>query len=429
MKRILITLVITVSCFTNLHAQSTAHERCQRIDNGISLSSWLEAYWLDYIPGQPWPVPDFFKKSDLVFMKEMGFTSVRFPISFERFTDTVAPYTMHTEMLPFALIDSVITWTQDLEMVLIIDNHHGWPLVDSTCIQQIPRLTSIWMDIVERYDYISPDELYFELKNEPEGTISQENLQIVFGAIIDSIRTINQTHTIVVGSTMWNSGYTLAGSQTYNDDNLIYTFHYYEPFPFTHQGFLWSWTPGSGVTFPSSPEDETNLRDLFILVDQWAKSNGVPVFLGEFGPGIHGDIDSRCNWVSLIGHLCDSLQMPYVYWDWEYDFSMFKSRVMCQDSIYPCFVEALGLGDISTSAYNFDHKKNITSYLYPNPSSDYIEVHSDARIITYHIFNSNGILIHSSKKKYIDTSDFQSGIYYLKLITDEGIYNLSFIKV
>jgi endoglucanase len=426
-KVILIIAILSLSLYGI--SQTIAQQRCENIGNGINLSNWLEAYWLVNIPGQPYPVPDWFEKSDLVFMKEMGFTTVRLPVAFERITDSVPPYHLQTEKLQFALVDSVITWASELELLLIIDNHHGYVLEDATYEDDIPRLTAMWKQIVQRYEHVPADELYFELKNEPESSISQANLQVVFDAIIDTIRNVNQTHTIIAGSNYWNSGYSLIASQPYSDDNIIYTFHYYEPFGFTHQGFVWAGYPGTGILFPSNQSEITAMHSLFSDVHQWAETHNVPVFLGEFGPGLHADTVSRCNWISEIGFLCDSLNFPYTYWDWEHDFTMFKSRIMCQDSIYTCFEDALGLefNGVITS-YIYDIEEDYAVSLFPNPAQNYIEINLPVDVDKIEIYSNSGQIMKQTCDKYINVQTLVNGIYHVIVYAQHKVYNLSFIK-
>jgi acetate kinase len=54
-------------------------------------------------------------------------------------------------------------------------------------------------------------------------------------------------HTLIVGPSSWNSYSDLNLLPVYTDSNLIYTFHFYDPFVFTHQGATWP-SPSMGFT-------------------------------------------------------------------------------------------------------------------------------------------------------------------------------------
>ncbi len=57
---------------------------------------------------------------------------------------------------------------------------------------------------------------------------------------VTALRQIDQAHTLIVGGGGWNS---IAGLKTLaipeGEMNVIATFHYYEPYLFTHQGAEW----------------------------------------------------------------------------------------------------------------------------------------------------------------------------------------------
>jgi hypothetical protein len=61
--------------------------------------------------------------------------------------------------------------------------------------------------------------------------------------------------------------------------------------------------------------------------------------------------------------------------------------------------------------------------IYPNPATDNINIEFESSQFTFHIYNSNGILVHSGKSDEesinIDVGSFGRGIYFLRL-TDAG---------
>jgi endoglucanase len=53
------------------------------------------------------------------------------------------------------------------------------------------------------------------------------------------VRERNPTRLVVVGPTQWNAIGALPGFELPDDDHLVVTIHYYDPFYFTHQGAEW----------------------------------------------------------------------------------------------------------------------------------------------------------------------------------------------
>ncbi len=349
MKRVLPLLFITLISFQPM-AQTVADQRCAAFGKGMNLSNWLEAPWQTN-----WPTATGYTKADLELMKVAGIQSIRLPVCFAHIIDTVAPYYIDTNHLVFARIDSVIKWTAELQMNLIIDNHHEWTLSDSRWRNNLERFGHLWSVLASRYKYLDPEHYSFELLNEPPIFFALDSLNIIFNDAIDSIRQHTTTHSIIVSPN--NGSWGRAFTTTYiplADSNLIYTWHCYDPLNFTHQGFSWA-TPSfpTGMAFSSSTNwMESWLYDGINEINHWRDTFNKPIFLGEFGVGEHADDESRCQWISFMGHYLDSANINWFYWDWRWDFTMFHSHVISADSVLSCFSHALHLyGDtlISTS--------------------------------------------------------------------------------
>ncbi len=344
MKNLLLQVILLflVGC---AHAQSLAHQRCIAFGRGQNMSNWLEASWQ-----AGWPASNGYSKRDLQDMKEAGSQSVRLPVVFAKVTDTLPPYDVDLNHPVFQRIDSVISWCDELQLNLIIDNHHEWKLTNQNWRSQIVRFSNMWGMIAERYNYLDPEHYFFELLNEPAIGFDLDSLDILFIAAIDSIRKHAPHHTIIASPHNGSWGMSYYYYSPLPDTNLIYTWHTYDPLNFTHQGLTWH-TPyfPQGTVFPDSNNlFEQFLHDGIREVIHWRDSFGKPVFLGEFGVGKYADAESRCNWIEFIGSVVLQHDIPWFYWDWRYDFPMFYSGVPAEDSIIPCFRRALGLyGDTS----------------------------------------------------------------------------------
>ena len=137
---------------------------------------------------------------------------------------------------------------------MILDNHTFDPS-DATDPQIGDVLHHVWLQMALHYKDKS-DNILYEILNEPHG-ISHERWNTIQGEVIETIRTVDSTHTIIVGGADFNSYNSLNKMPTYEDDNLIYTFHFYDPFVLSHQGASWT-TPSmvdlSGIPFPYARE-------------------------------------------------------------------------------------------------------------------------------------------------------------------------------
>lgn len=140
-------------------------------------------------------------------------------------------------------------------------------------------------------------------------------------------------------------------SKPFAEANIIYTFHYYDPFVFTHQGATWS-AKGlpelKDVPFPADEREirvpdaakgtwvesqiksyRTDSRAAEIFADlksakDWSVKKKVPIFLGEFGSfGKFPKIEDRCRHAAAIYSALGQLDIPNAWWEWDGGFNMF----------------------------------------------------------------------------------------------------------
>lgn len=71
--------------------------------------------------------------------------------------------------------------------------------------------------------------MFFEIRNEL-CDIPAEEWRKQAEAVIKAIRETTPNHTLIVGFHDWNSRQALIDSKPFSDPNIIYTFHYYDPF-------------------------------------------------------------------------------------------------------------------------------------------------------------------------------------------------------
>ena len=240
-----------------------------------------------------------------------------------------------------------------------------------------------------------------EPMNEPglDCTVASMSVVVsVFNEIATHIRTKSSALRLVFEppcQSSWKLLTKLAASSV-DDRNVVYSFHFYEPFLFTHQGSTWSSRSPflayvKGLPFPSTrdgtlkalgrsieildsvPElnelegrrlrsdmsvaisrsvdtsDESLIDSAFSAVASWSKNNNVrpeQIFLGEFGtlrptPRSGPEEEDRERWLAAVRLAAES--RGYSWAVWEYVDVMGIVQSDSDRSLIPSVQRALGL--------------------------------------------------------------------------------------
>ncbi|HOP94421.1 MAG TPA: glycoside hydrolase family 5 protein [Dictyoglomaceae bacterium] len=249
---------------------------------------------------------------DLV--SKAGFDHVRIPIKWNGHTLYEPPYTVRSYM--FDRVDQVVDQALKKKLYVII-NIHNYDEIMQNPEKHKERFLAIWEQIAEHYKSY-PENVWFELLNEPNTNLNSNLWNEYLMEAIAIIRKTNPKRKIVIGPVDWNSLYKLNELKIPQDDkNIVVTFHYYNPFQFTHQGADWvSPILPTGVKWTGSEQEKKAIeKELDIVVD-WSKKNGnVPLWMGEFGAYYRADMDSRARWTDFVARSAEKRGIAWSYWD------------------------------------------------------------------------------------------------------------------
>ena len=221
-----------------------AFKRAKNLDNGITIS-WLERKWNKEVLNEKG-----LKNSDLALLKKLGFKSIRLPVAFEYFEAEHIP-----DEKVFSSIDKVVKQCRLYGFKLVIGYQYG-DLNEKNYLTETPKVSNLWLKLTKRYIGEGYDRLFFELYSEPLH-MDPKIWQDAAYNIVTAIRKADKKRTLIVGASNYNSIYELSRSVRLADENIIYTFHFYEPFFFTHQGAEWvgDQVSTTGVPFPYNAEN------------------------------------------------------------------------------------------------------------------------------------------------------------------------------
>ena len=251
-------------------------------------------------------------------IRKAGFDFVR--VNLQAFRHMDAQNRLEPQWL--AKLDDVVREAQKAGLGVILDEHDF-----NDCSQDVDvcrtRLSAFWEQVAPRYAK-EPRTVAFELLNEPHDKLNGEPWNGLLAHVLGIVRRTNPTRIVVVGPTHWNSLADLPQLKLPPDPNLLLTFHYYEPFHFTHQGATWAGEEVKGlhgVTW-GSEADRTALRADFDKVGAWSDANHRPILLGEFGAYDKSGtpLDLRTAYVGAARSEAERRGFGWAYWQFEGDF-------------------------------------------------------------------------------------------------------------
>ncbi len=247
----------------------------------------------------------------------------------------------------FVLLDHCVEWCEKYRLNVVLNLHKAVgnycdiqedvPLLDSPELQD--RFVALWVAFEKRY--MNHPQVAFELLNEVRN-IDPKKWNDLAERTIQEIRKLNPTRKIIVGSTSWNSAGTLKDLRLYNDENVIYTFHIYSPFEFTHQQGVLQSGPlyyNRKMAYPSDIEpyreyerfvngvknpypgltrmDKNYMRSCLQPAFDFVKAHPDKIlWCGEFGTIRHCKMEYRENWMADVISLLNEHGISYSVWNY-----------------------------------------------------------------------------------------------------------------
>lgn len=323
-------------------------------ERGMGIGGWLTNYKRFHVLGNDkkkiLTVGDFehfqsyITEFDVKNIAEMGFDHIRLGF------DQVVVQDEHGEYREdmFALIDTFIKWCEKYNINIVLNLHKAIgnycdvaedvSLLDDKNLQN--GFVKLWVYIEKRY--ANKPQVAFELLNELTGS-SVESWNQLAWRTIESIRALNKTRKIIVGGLDYNNVARLKDIEVRDDENVIYTFHIYEPFEFTHQrGVLQAATCFYNRDMPYPCEDIERYRHFRRTV--WGAVNPLAqyekmdkkfiynvlapakefieknpnaiLWCGEFGTIRHAKMEWRKAWFKDVISFLKENEIPYSVWNY-----------------------------------------------------------------------------------------------------------------
>ena len=295
---------------------ATALEINQRLGRGINLGNMYEG-------DVSWQGK--FEPGFLRLIAEQGFKHVRVPIRWERADRSMLtpPYTIQPSFINE--IKNVVDEALKNKLHVIINMHHHDNLLAKPA-EQKERFLSQWQQI-SNYFKSYPDSLLFEILNEPNGNMTATLWNEYAAAALNTIRQTNATRTVLIGTPDWGGVASVDKLALPNDQHLILTVHYYNPFNFTHQGADWvqNSDPWLGTKWYDTRYERADMESDFKKVLQVSREKNIPVHVGEFGAYSKADMDSRVRWTRFLARWFEQQKFSWAYWEFNSGFGIYDN--------------------------------------------------------------------------------------------------------
>jgi endoglucanase len=239
------------------------------------------------------------EEADFARIRAAGFTTVRIPVRWSDKTGDAPGYAIDPKWM--ARVTEVVDQALAQHLNVILNDHH-FEALDSDPAANSAKLAAIWTQVAAHFANRPTRTLWFEIANEPHDKLDNANLMTTLGPALAAIRQSNPTRAVVIGGDTWSGIDSLATLTLPEDANVYPTFHYYEPFDFTHQGAGWvkPSPPPLGRVYGTSADAQRLVDDTAKIRAYTARTGLIP-FMGESGAyDAHIPLDQRVQYTRAV---------------------------------------------------------------------------------------------------------------------------------
>lgn len=268
---------------------------------------------------------EFIKK-----VKEGGFKTIRFPVSWAQWIDDdnqIDPAYMDA-------IETVVDWCMEEDFYVILNIHHDSGAADTSWVRRAAtdwdwtsrRYEAVWTQIADNFKGYG-DHLIFEGMNEVEfpqaSNMSKqyELLNKMNQLFVDTVRKTGgnnaERHLLIPG---YNTDIKKTCDRRYKlpqdpAGRCILSIHYYSPSPFCVAEYNVDWAVPQTVW--GSEEDIKQVESDFDMLAETFISKGTPVIIGEYGVLTEDkkEVDSVRYYVKKVPEIIMEYGMCPILWD------------------------------------------------------------------------------------------------------------------
>lgn len=314
-----------------------------KLEHGINLGGWLSQCCHETEHYET-----FIKEEDIKQIAGWGMDHVRIPVDYEVLeTEAGEPIDKG-----YGYIKQVLDWCVQYNLNAIIDLHkaYGYDFNDagdeeknnlfaSEELQE--RFVQLWVRIVK--EFAAYNNVAFELLNEVVEKENADAWNVLIKKAVAAIRGVAKEAPIIYGGIQWNSVKTLKLLEIPKDENIIFTFHFYEPLLFTHQKAYWvkGMDPEEDIFYPESMEyfcEKSKIlgyqgevvtkaktktmgvefvREMIQEAIDAAQNAGVGLYCGEFGVIDQAPVADTLRWFQDVHAVFEENKIGCAVWSYK----------------------------------------------------------------------------------------------------------------
>ena len=261
-------------------------------------------------------------------VKEAGFDTVRIPMRWSAHTSGAPNYTIDETF--FARATAVIDQALAQDLNVIINIHH-FEEINEDPAGNLDKFLKLWGQIAPRYANL-PSNVYFEVLNEPNGELKGDIMRSILTAGFAKIRESNPTRMLIIGGEDWSGINSFPSLPMIEDKNQVYTFHYYDPFEFTHQKASWTPLKNSGEKGWGTAQEKRDLKAAAKYVAKVRAETGFPIFLGELGAYEKAPYEDVVDYTRESRKAFEGQDIPWCVWNFTATFPFYDSEARQWDT-------------------------------------------------------------------------------------------------
>jgi endoglucanase len=318
-----------------------------KLGRGVNISHWLSQSDRRGAERRAW-----FGQNDVERIATSGYDHLRFPVDEVQLWDEKG----ERESEAFELLEQGLDWCEQAGLRAVVDLHivrsHYFNVDSNPLFAELAeqsKFCALWADLSQALAHRPVDRVAYELLNEPNAARDSDWNELAARALAE-VRAHEPERIVAIDCNGTADPRFLPALHVPKDENLILTFHFYDPLLFTHYRAHWSPVkayegpidyPGELVSqevwdaLPEPVRFAARNERVFTAADiervlapalTLAKETGLPLWCGEFGALGTTLEPARERWYRDVLTALERHEIAWTVWDYKGDFGIIDAE-------------------------------------------------------------------------------------------------------